>query len=61
MSLKPCPFCWSVDLMVRAREFDPSYTRYRVSCGQCGTQGPIAIGLAEAITAWNTRTPQGET
>lgn len=66
--LKPCPnpWCDSVDFEARPTEDsvhllpDTSRPRFAVHCQYCPQQGPGADTEAEAVTAWNTRTPDPE-
>lgn len=44
--LTPCPFCGSKDIRVWS-EF--------AACKQCGTWGPKAISMEDAIRLWNRR------
>ena len=67
-ALKPCPnpWCDSVDFEAEPTEgsvqllLDTSRPRFAVYCQYCPQQGPGADTLAEAITAWNTRTTDPE-
>lgn len=53
--LMPCPFGCGLAEM---REWDWPYTRFQVRCPKCKcSQGVRKADKAEAITAWNTRTP----
>jgi Lar family restriction alleviation protein len=47
----PCPFCGSSDV-----EFYIRRSIHRLFCGDCSAAGPVALGVQEAITLWNTRT-----
>lgn len=56
--LKPCPFCGSTDVHVRQIDKECSV----VSCDGCNAEGGYFGGNdstspAEAIEAWNRRTP----
>lgn len=61
--LLPCPFCGEAAKWVRpmgewtANGYGPD--RWRVSCStaNCWAMTPATDTEAEAITAWNTRTP----
>ena len=50
--LKPCPFCGSENLYVHTNIEESD-----VFCPECETNGPVHNSDAEAIAAWNTRTP----
>lgn len=51
--LKPCPWCESTDAHHQSDYGDES----QFVCAVCDTRGPMKRSYAEAITAWNTRTP----
>jgi Lar family restriction alleviation protein len=50
--LKPCPFCGSNIVLTGGKEYGIA-----VFCKNCFSDGPVEDSDAEAITAWNTRTP----
>jgi hypothetical protein len=57
--LKPCPFCGG-----EARSWPSSSCRVIVGCEESSERCPVNPHVhgreAQAITAWNTRTPAGE-
>jgi Lar family restriction alleviation protein len=54
--LKACPFCGGSD-SVRTSAVWPEYTFVRVGCIDCGAMMEKAWTRAEAIAAWNRRSP----
>lgn len=52
--LKPCPFCGG--RAVESETHAAQHWWYSVECLLCGAEITEAVA-AEAITAWNTRTP----
>ena len=50
MTLKPCPFCGSDDVLV---EENATFTW--VECQSCDARGTQVIGEEGAIKAWNRR------
>jgi Lar family restriction alleviation protein len=57
--LKPCPFCQSAGVSL-SYSTDPTGETINgrfVECESCAANGPVCGTEAEAITAWNTRTP----
>jgi len=69
-ALAPCPFCESTNLHIETSSVQPDdYHDAWVHCGDCLAEGRHALSLegwlpnreeakAEAIAAWNRRTPQ---
>ena len=55
MSLKPCPFCGSVD--VELLNVIPGHC---VTCFRCHASGPSRREVTDTHAAWNTRTPETE-
>ena len=51
MTIKPCPFCGSIDTGLTRNEF--STGRYYAECGKCMAQGPHVNDMDKAIDAWN--------
>ena len=56
LALEPCPFCGAAAKHVE-RSNPMSKWRHSIDCTKCGMSGPVEATKAEAITAWNTRTP----
>lgn len=52
--LLPCPFCTSEQVQRIGR---PDALPVFVACHACNAQGPYRDTVADAIAAWNTRTP----
>jgi Lar family restriction alleviation protein len=63
IKLKPCPFCGGEARTRTTRKMNRGGTRYYVECKHCYASSNPWYDLgatdtkAEAITAWNTRTP----
>lgn len=50
MSLRPCPFCGSVELVVYRRQV------FFVQCRECHAEGPVSITSEnDAREKWNRR------
>ena len=61
--LKPCPFCGSDEIMRLcdpAQGLDNSGPSRALSCAGCHIEAPFYDTEAEAIAAWNRRTPTPE-
>lgn len=59
--LKPCPFCGTTNLrIIEVAPVVSNYRRVSHDPGKAGfgcfVSGPIRVGEAEAVAAWNTRT-----
>lgn len=55
MECLPCPFCASTRLGVYMGR------TYHVTCGHCGTDGPVSRCVAEACSTWNNRASKEQT
>lgn len=55
--LKPCPFCGETWRITSERFIPDAELPYVVVCASCGIMGPKRLTRAEAIEAWNRRTP----
>lgn len=52
--LKPCPFCGSTDIhqvLIGLGHEDEGYQE----CEGCGASGPVKMGVAAQVKAWNRR------
>lgn len=56
-TLKPCPFCLSLNLLDLQVADDP-HSRWQVVCEDCSAQGPDADTKEKAAELWNRR-PSG--
>ena len=58
MKLKPCPFCYGINLFIKR---EPDVNWLYVCCRDCGCEGPFKISEIpqvtenEAINIWNRR------
>ena len=61
MTLKPCPFCGDLDILIERKE---GYDDIRVFCLNCGcstkwhswpVKGGTEISIERAIESWNRR------
>ena len=64
MTLKPCPFCGTVKIELlreptMAQIYPPLFS-YTARCPRCGVELLPFMSKAEAIAAWNRRTPDWE-
>lgn len=54
-TLKPCPFCNSIDVKRIKTSYEPVST-YQVHCSKCGARGPVQFGYKDAVGFfWNKR------
>ena len=55
--LMPCPFCGGANIRIRCAAFLGDQKSYVGTCEGCYSQSQLATSEAEAIAAWNRRTP----
>ena len=58
MTIKPCPFCGSLQVhvfAVAAGYDDQEYLFHRVECTECYAKGPVPSTQEKAIEMWNNR------
>lgn len=56
LDLKPCPFCGSKDVELRAGINTVAFNNaYQVACNNCGCRTGLSVHDAETAKAWNTR------
>ena len=55
--LLPCPFCGGDDIQIDANAHEDGRFRFQPWCDDCGARRDGKATLAEAIAAWNKRTP----
>ena len=53
--MKPCPFCGAESYTVLYVLKLPWIWYRRVECKSCEASGPLKIGKARAMSAWNER------
>ena len=51
MTLKPCPFCHTVDRIIQESDCGERF----IECLLCGARGPIARSENKAAKLWNKR------
>ena len=57
-NLLPCPFCGGGAVILRRTLGDGWGDLYLATCQKCSAEGLGSSNEAEAIAAWNRRTPQ---
>lgn len=56
LKIAPCPFCgWEHAAPIFSN--NPEYTSIMCSNVHCEAEGPVAEAEADAVEAWNRRTP----
>jgi Lar family restriction alleviation protein len=54
ISLEPCPFCGSVDIVLQGSTSRVETDAW-VECNDCQTTGPVAASVEAGSKAWNER------